>query len=519
MDGWGLAVGEVRFHSLFAPAAGHLKGGAHVVNPIQSALGMVKSLLPVSTGGPLLVSPKLPDLPSFLDNLTSMLQGLLGSSPDASQAPPAPPASTAPTGPSLNDSPTAAAQAGMVMPTLPKLPVKSDDQVVREREQAQRDAQRRSENLASADTAAAQLEQIRKILEGLKNPAAAGSGGSAPGAVASGGPAAPTIQDLVQALEELKRRLAGPAEGAQAQAQAPTVPLPTAAPAAPAVPAQGQPVDSAMVAAAVPDGKVAVPAGGIASAPVLEAQASPAGPAPAFLPMREILAKGDLLPAFQEQAKGLADGTDPMTGPASLLSPSPVVVQAVVVQAVVEQDPSVRASQSPDRRAPVVGGIADRPLVATGPSNRAPDADPPSAADQAELVDRIIEAARLTQSRGSSRIKIALNPPELGELKVDLSVRQHVLYGTLQTDSDSAKQTILSHLQSLKDSLQQQGIQVGEFQVQVDPSFQQSAQQNPNDGRPHSGAAAPPGAASDALAGSVEERLRSSRLQLFDVVA
>jgi flagellar hook-length control protein FliK len=158
--------------------------------------------------------------------------------------------------------------------------------------------------------------------------------------------------------------------------------------------------------------------------------------------------------------------------------------------------------------------------VGTGSTIVSAVPDSASPEDGPDLVDRIVQAAKLTQSRGTSRIKISLDPPNLGELKVDLSVRDRVLHGSLQAESPAAKEMILSHLQSLKDSLAEQGIQVGEFQVSVDPSFQQATQQNSGDGQPRGGGGVSPAAVgSEDLAGSVQERIRSARMQMIDMVA
>ena len=44
-------------------------------NVVRSALGLVKHLLPVSAGNVFPVVPRLPDIPSFLDDLLTVLGG------------------------------------------------------------------------------------------------------------------------------------------------------------------------------------------------------------------------------------------------------------------------------------------------------------------------------------------------------------------------------------------------------------------------------------------------------------
>jgi flagellar hook-length control protein FliK len=94
--------------------------------------------------------------------------------------------------------------------------------------------------------------------------------------------------------------------------------------------------------------------------------------------------------------------------------------------------------------------------------------------DRAEMVDRVVKAARLAQSRGTARLRLTLNPPRLGELRVELTVRNHVLGAAFQAESAAARELILGHLESLKEALEAQGLQVGEFQVHVENGFAQA---------------------------------------------
>jgi flagellar hook-length control protein FliK len=463
-----------------------------LVNAIQSVFGMVKSLLPIDTGGPLPLAPKLPDVSSFLENVSSMLQGLLGQSTE-------PPKAAEESKDSTPQSQAPAVDHASAPRDEPKVARKSDDQVVRDREQSQREAERRSREEPPTDGSGVQLEQIRRILEGMKSAAPAGSDRSA-----ASGPGSSTreIQDLLQALDELKKRAGLPVEGAPDKTDGLVCTPPEAG--------VQPPVDGAVAAPAVE-----VPSSTVAESAAREVPSPTSEQDPAFALLAGVPAKEDVLSSTGDLTVNPPAGTDPMAAPAAFAAPMPVIVEAVSVQEV-----EVIERPTAARPGPAVGGITEFPSVATGPSGATPAAEVQEGpGDRAELVDRIVQAARLTQSRGSARIKIALNPPNLGELKVDLSIRQRVLHGTLQAESVAAKEMILSNLQSLKDSLEQQGIHVGEFQVLVDPSFQQAAQQDPDDGRPRSGAPSYAMDVSDPLGGSVGERVRSSRMQLFDVVA
>ncbi len=433
------------------------------MNAIHSALGTAKSLLPVGTGGPLPVAPKLPDVPSFLKNVSSLLQDLLGQSPQVSKAPESR---------DSKSSPKPAVEVVRAPRESSESFRRGDDEVVRDREQSQREAERRLREEAPADGVVVPLEQIRRILEGVEQ----------------ADPTAPAIRDLIQALDELRKRAGLPAMEAPAS-ETLLSPAPEPPPLGEAVAQQGQAVE--------------VPSSDVPEPGLPEVFAPGAAETPDSAP----------LPSIEELAMMQTAGTDPMSEPAALGAPSTIVETAVSQAFVPHQDLS-----TPVRSEPTVGGIAESGNVRTGPSSATPAAEADSPEGRAEMVDRIVKAARLTQSRGSARIRISLNPPHLGELKVDLTVRQHVLHGTLQAETVAAKEMLLSNLQQLRDSLAEQGVQVGEFQVQVDPSFQQAMQEESDDGRPRGDAASYGQGLSEEPAGSVQERLRSARIQVLDVV-
>jgi flagellar hook-length control protein FliK len=92
-------------------------------------------------------------------------------------------------------------------------------------------------------------------------------------------------------------------------------------------------------------------------------------------------------------------------------------------------------------------------------------------------MERIVQAAQLLRSRGATRLRLRLEPPHLGTLKVDLTMRQGVLEGRLRAESPEARDLLLSQIERLKESLAGGGVQVGEFHVGVDQSFRQARQQ------------------------------------------
>jgi flagellar hook-length control protein FliK len=129
-------------------------------------------------------------------------------------------------------------------------------------------------------------------------------------------------------------------------------------------------------------------------------------------------------------------------------------------------------------------------------------------------VDRIVQAAQLLRSRGATRLRLRLNPPSLGDLKVDLTVRKGVLEGRLTAESQQARDQLAAHMERLKEQLAAQGLNVGEFQVGVDQSFRQ-AHGDPSTSKGSLGRG--PSGENGELPAEEPADGRSARLQIIDV--
>lgn len=96
-------------------------------------------------------------------------------------------------------------------------------------------------------------------------------------------------------------------------------------------------------------------------------------------------------------------------------------------------------------------------------------------ANQAEMIDRIVQQTKMGVENGQTRIRMQLNPPALGHLRLDLGVRDGVLSARLQTETQAAQVVLQTHLDTLRDSLEQQGIIVGTFEISVRQQGQSGA--------------------------------------------
>ena len=129
---------------------------------------------------------------------------------------------------------------------------------------------------------------------------------------------------------------------------------------------------------------------------------------------------------------------------------------------------SSAASMSPARpaAAPGVPSRTLRTAAVTGPTRGAvvPTGSTPPAAG---VVRRIAESFRSIPLRDGSRIRLSLHPATLGDLRIELSVAGSRLRARVWTETEEARDLILSSLDDLRRNLAGRGIRISRFDVEV----------------------------------------------------
>lgn len=87
------------------------------------------------------------------------------------------------------------------------------------------------------------------------------------------------------------------------------------------------------------------------------------------------------------------------------------------------------------------------------------------AADRARFVQRVARAFESAADRGG-HVRLRLYPPELGSLRLDLTVRNGLLNARLETETESARNMLLESLPALKERLTGHQIQVERFDIE-----------------------------------------------------
>jgi flagellar hook-length control protein FliK len=105
--------------------------------------------------------------------------------------------------------------------------------------------------------------------------------------------------------------------------------------------------------------------------------------------------------------------------------------------------------------------------------------------DRARFVGRVSSALRLAQQR-DGQLQLRLSPPELGSLRLEISVKQGVLTASIETETAAARQVLLENLPALRERLAGQEIRIEQFDVDVrreggEQSQNRAAQERPED--------------------------------------
>ena len=92
--------------------------------------------------------------------------------------------------------------------------------------------------------------------------------------------------------------------------------------------------------------------------------------------------------------------------------------------------------------------------------------------DRSRFVQRVSGAIRSAQQR-DGQIQLRLSPPELGTLRIQLTVNEGAITANLETETNAARTILLDNLPALRERLAEQGITIEKFDVDVGREGQQ----------------------------------------------
>lgn len=99
-------------------------------------------------------------------------------------------------------------------------------------------------------------------------------------------------------------------------------------------------------------------------------------------------------------------------------------------------------------------------------THRAADGQTTPHVDPARFIHRVARAIHTAQERGGP-LHLRLNPPELGAMRLELSVKQGALTANIEADNLVARQILLDNLPALRERLAEQNLRIERFDVDV----------------------------------------------------
>lgn len=128
---------------------------------------------------------------------------------------------------------------------------------------------------------------------------------------------------------------------------------------------------------------------------------------------------------------------------------------------------------------PRVGNVQDKATSESPASQRTAEAesDPVPTGDRVRFVQRVGRAFQAARP-GSNEIQLKLSPPELGTMRLSITVEQGVVSAKVETETAAARNILLDNLPALRERLAEQEIRVEKFDVDVGRDNQQNDQQS-----------------------------------------
>jgi flagellar hook-length control protein FliK len=100
--------------------------------------------------------------------------------------------------------------------------------------------------------------------------------------------------------------------------------------------------------------------------------------------------------------------------------------------------------------------------------------DPLNGVDRTRFVQRVARAfQRVGETEGEIRLR--LSPPELGAVKLEVSLRDGAMIARMETETTTARNLLMENLPQLKERLAEQNVRIETFEVEVRDQANQSS--------------------------------------------
>src|SRR5690554_4126034 len=111
---------------------------------------------------------------------------------------------------------------------------------------------------------------------------------------------------------------------------------------------------------------------------------------------------------------------------------------------------------------PAVENVSEEQEKA-GPANRL--------LQQEQVMGQILQGARMMVKNGAARVRLQLQPPELGKLELALVIDRETVAARVTAESQTVQALIEAHLPELRSNLQESALLVDQLQVEIENGF------------------------------------------------
>jgi flagellar hook-length control protein FliK len=105
----------------------------------------------------------------------------------------------------------------------------------------------------------------------------------------------------------------------------------------------------------------------------------------------------------------------------------------------------------------------------------------PVPVDSTRFLNRVAKAFLSAQQRDGNEVRLRLSPPELGSLRLQVSVQDGVMVARLETETEAARSSLVNNLPALRERLAEQGIRVERFDIELMQRPSTGTPDRPND--------------------------------------
>jgi flagellar hook-length control protein FliK len=199
------------------------------------------------------------------------------------------------------------------------------------------------------------------------------------------------------------------------------------------------------------------------------------------VPSPEPQTKANATPNVRRDEEPVATQRDPVGQPAAPTAPQPTSLTSAT-----DTSSSKTADTSPvNEPAPPAGGETSRSTDAdpAAPETKAPlgensllkqgggtvkvEGEPPiDTQTRIRLVQRVAKAFQAAGERGG-QVRLRLSPPELGALRVEISIERGALTARIEAETPQARAMLLDNLPALRERLAEQEIRVAQFDIEL----------------------------------------------------